>query len=94
MSRCTERHRRQRQNNCGRTSHDGLRFLDSKTGQPFGVRRHSALSTASVERISGGNGQAERMTIVQCITKTAVILRGGRNGARLWMTAVFAAPPS
>lgn len=38
MGRCAERHRRQRQNNCGnRTSHDGLRFL-IQFGQPFSVR--------------------------------------------------------
>jgi hypothetical protein len=37
MGRCAERHRRQRQNNCGRTSHGGLRFW-FKFGQLFSVR--------------------------------------------------------
>lgn len=95
MGRCAERHRRQRQDNCGnRTSHDGLRFLIHKPDNLLVSGRHSALSTAGVERISGGNGQAERMTVVYCIANSAVILGDGRKGARLWITAVSAGPPS
>ena len=94
MGRRAERHRGQRQNNCGRTSHDGLRFLIQQSDNLLVSGRHSALSTAGVERISGGNGQAERMTVVYCIANSAVILGDGRKGARLWITAVSAGPPS
>jgi hypothetical protein len=59
MGRYAERHRRQRQDNSGnRTSHDGLVFLIHKPDNLLVSGRHSALSAAGVEMISGGNGQA------------------------------------
>jgi hypothetical protein len=39
-------------------------FLIQKPDNLLVSGRHSALSKASVERISGGNGQAERTTVV------------------------------
>jgi hypothetical protein len=48
-------------------------FLIQKPDNFLVSRRHSALFATGVERISGGNGQAERMTVAHCITKNAVI---------------------
>jgi hypothetical protein len=46
-------------------------FLIQKPDNFLVSGRHSALFATSVERISGGDGEAERMTVVQCITKNA-----------------------
>jgi hypothetical protein len=62
-----ERHRGQRQNNCGRTSHDGLRFLIQQSDNLLVSDCYSALSSAGVEMILAG---------IAATNESAAILRG------------------
>jgi hypothetical protein len=79
---CAERHRRQRQNNCGnRTSHDGLRFLIQHRDNLLVSGRHSALFAAGVEMISGSRPS------VQCVPRSLKKSARGCAGRRPRTTA-------